>query len=164
MCRSNDIYDKNKKYWSPYWGSTAKTKSTRDKANISNPKENRGCAPTHSQPHLSRLCTNFTWTLNTLYSTGGLPYWGIQHYAQGLVLLQWYAMAKSLKTLATRRGFTKKTVLPLAKKPEIVAYRFRNRGYNKYSQYSERRHCMTNNEKRFITILRSCMPNNKHTV
>ena len=46
MCPSNDIFDKNKKSWSRYWGSTAKTrKSTRDKANISNPKVNRGCAP-----------------------------------------------------------------------------------------------------------------------
>ena len=25
---------------------------------------------TPSQPHLSRLCANFTWTLNTIYSTG----------------------------------------------------------------------------------------------
>ena len=54
--------------------------STRDKAYISNPKINRGCPPPHSQPHLSRLCANFTWTLNTIYSTEGLPYWGIQHY------------------------------------------------------------------------------------
>ena len=46
MCNSNDTLDKNKKYWSRYWGSTAKTGSlTRDKANISNPKVNRGCAP-----------------------------------------------------------------------------------------------------------------------
>ena len=36
--------------------------------------------PTHSQPHFSRLCANFTWTLNTIYSTGGLPYWEIQRY------------------------------------------------------------------------------------
>ena len=46
MCKSNDTFDKNKKYWSRYWGSTAKDrKSTWDKANISNPKVNRGCAP-----------------------------------------------------------------------------------------------------------------------
>ena len=32
------------------------------------------------QPHFSRLCANFTWTLNTIYSTGGLPYWEIQRY------------------------------------------------------------------------------------
>ena len=36
--------------------------------------------PTHSQPHFSRLCANFTWTLNTIYPTGGLPYWEIQRY------------------------------------------------------------------------------------
>ena len=36
--------------------------------------------PTHSQPHFNRLCANFTWTLNTIYSTGGLPYWDIQRY------------------------------------------------------------------------------------
>ena len=30
--------------------------------------------------HFSRLWANFTWTLNTIYSTGGLPYWGIQRY------------------------------------------------------------------------------------
>ena len=29
--------------------------------------------------------TNFTWTLNTIYSTGGLPYWGIQCY-------DWYSL------------------------------------------------------------------------
>ena len=45
-------------------------KSTRDKANIGNPKVNKGCPPTHSQPHLSRLCGKFTWTLSTIYSTG----------------------------------------------------------------------------------------------
>ena len=27
MCNSNDTFDKNKKYWSRYWGSTAKTGS-----------------------------------------------------------------------------------------------------------------------------------------
>ena len=50
------------------WGFTAKTRCL------------VRLSPTHSQPHLSRLCANFTWTLNTIYSTGGLPYWGIQRY------------------------------------------------------------------------------------
>ena len=54
-------------------------KSTGDKANISNPKLNRGCPPLTAN-HTSADCANFTWTLNTIYSTGGLPYWGIQHY------------------------------------------------------------------------------------
>ena len=43
MCPSNDASDKHKKFWCRYWGSTAKT--GRDKANISNPKVNRGRAP-----------------------------------------------------------------------------------------------------------------------
>ena len=43
MCPSSDTFDNNKKSWSRYWCSTVKT--TRDKANISNPKVNRGCAP-----------------------------------------------------------------------------------------------------------------------
>ena len=34
----------------------------------------------HSQPHLSRLCPNFTWTLNKIYSTEVIPYWGFQRY------------------------------------------------------------------------------------
>ena len=41
-------------------------------------------SPTHSQPHLSRLSANFTWTLNTIYSTEGLPYLGFQRYACSL--------------------------------------------------------------------------------
>ena len=46
MCNSNDTFDKNKKYWSSYWAQQQRQKkSTRDKANISNPKVNRGCAP-----------------------------------------------------------------------------------------------------------------------
>ena len=28
------------------------------------------------------MCANFTWTLNTIYSTGGLPYWEIQRYGE----------------------------------------------------------------------------------
>ena len=58
-----------------YWGSTA-MKYTRDKTYINNPKVNRGCPPLT----VNRLCTNFTSILNTIYSTKGLPYWGIQHY------------------------------------------------------------------------------------
>ena len=26
--------------------------------------------PTHNKPHFNRLCANFTWTLNTIFSTG----------------------------------------------------------------------------------------------
>ena len=55
-------------------------KSTRDKANIGNPKVNRGCPPrTANHTHLSRLYEKFTWTFNTI-STGGLPYWEFQRY------------------------------------------------------------------------------------
>ena len=42
MCPSNDTCDKNKKSWS---SNSKDRKSTRDKATISNPKVNRGCAP-----------------------------------------------------------------------------------------------------------------------
>ena len=46
MCNSNDTFDKNKKYGSRYWGSTAKTGSLLGiKQTKSNPKVNRGCAP-----------------------------------------------------------------------------------------------------------------------
>ena len=83
MCPWNDTFNKNKKISMSELGLNSKDrKSTRDKANISNPKVNRGCAPfTTNCPHLSRLCAHFTWTLNTTYFTGGLPYWGIQRYA-----------------------------------------------------------------------------------
>ena len=46
MCPSNDTFDKNKKILKYVLGLNSKDrKSTRDKANISNPKVNRGCAP-----------------------------------------------------------------------------------------------------------------------
>ena len=46
MCPSNDTFDKNKKILKKVLGLNSKDKkSTRDKANISNPKVNRGCAP-----------------------------------------------------------------------------------------------------------------------
>ena len=47
MCPSNDTFDKNKKSWSRYWGSTAKTGSLLGikQTLLSNPKVNRGCAP-----------------------------------------------------------------------------------------------------------------------
>ena len=51
------------------------TKSARYKASIGNPKVNKGCRIPAAN------CTSadsgkFTWTLNTIYSTGGLPYCG----------------------------------------------------------------------------------------
>ena len=46
MCPSNDTFDKNKKKWKEVLELNSKDrKSTRDKANISNPKVNRGCDP-----------------------------------------------------------------------------------------------------------------------
>ena len=44
MRSSNDTFDKNKKSWCWHWGLTIQT-GTGDKANINNPKVNRGCAP-----------------------------------------------------------------------------------------------------------------------
>ena len=78
MCNSNDTFDKNKKYWriEVLELNSKDRKSTRDKANISNPKVNRGCAPLTA----NGTSANFIWTLNTIYSTGGLPYWEIQRY------------------------------------------------------------------------------------
>ena len=55
-------------------------KSTRDKANISNPKVNRGCAPLTAN-HISADCVQISLDIYTIYSTDGLPYWGIQCYA-----------------------------------------------------------------------------------
>ena len=72
VCPSNDTFDKNKKSWCRYWGSTAK------KGSLLGIKQR--LIPTHNQPHLSRLCANFAWALNTIYSTGYLPCWGIQRY------------------------------------------------------------------------------------
>ena len=46
--------------------------------------------PTHSQQHFSRLCANFTLTLNTIYSTGGLPYWEIQRFAEPISSLPFF--------------------------------------------------------------------------
>ena len=54
-------------------------KSSRDKANISNPKVNRGCPPLTAN-RTSADCANFTWTLNAIYSTEGVPHWMFQNY------------------------------------------------------------------------------------
>ena len=78
-------------------------KYTRDKANISNCKVNRSLSPTHSQPHLSRLCANFTWTLNTIYSTEGLPYWGVQRYVCLGSFSQWCQIASCASRQIPRR-------------------------------------------------------------
>ena len=45
MCPSNDNLKKNKKSRRRYWGSTPKTGSLLDKANMIHPKVNRGCDP-----------------------------------------------------------------------------------------------------------------------
>ena len=51
-------------------------KSTRDKANINNPKVNSA----NCTSHIGRLSADFNWTLNTIYSTKGLSHWGLQRY------------------------------------------------------------------------------------
>ena len=53
-------------------------KSTRDKANIRNPKINRGCHSLTAN-RTSADCVNISG--NTIYSTEDLPYCGIQRYA-----------------------------------------------------------------------------------
>ena len=81
MCNSNDTFDENKKILKLVLGLNSKdSKSTRDKANISNSKVTRGCAPLAANRTSADCVQNFTWTLNTIYSTGGLPYWEIQRY------------------------------------------------------------------------------------
>ena len=55
---------------------TKDRKTTRDKRKSSKQR----LFPIHSQPHFSRLWWKYTWTLNTIYSTEGLPYWGFQGY------------------------------------------------------------------------------------
>ena len=55
----------------------------KDKANISNPKVNRGCPPLTANRISADSCANFTLTLNTIYSTEGLPYSGFQRYSLG---------------------------------------------------------------------------------
>ena len=78
MCPLNDTFEK--KISMLVLGLHSKDrKSARNKANISNPKVNRGCPPL-TAIRTSADCWNFTWTLNTIYSTEGLPYWGIQRY------------------------------------------------------------------------------------
>ena len=57
MCNSNDTFDKNKKYWSRL--NSKDRKSTRDKANISNPKVNRGCASLTAN-HTSADCVQIS--------------------------------------------------------------------------------------------------------
>ena len=56
MCPSNDIFDKNKKQLMLVLGPHSKDlKSTRDKADIGNPKVNRGCPPLTAN-HTSADC------------------------------------------------------------------------------------------------------------
>ena len=55
-------------------------KSTRDKANISNPKVNRGCAPLTAN-RTSAECVQISLGPSIpSIPLGGLPYWGIQRY------------------------------------------------------------------------------------
>ena len=123
MCPSNDTLNKNKKISMLELGLHSKDrKSTRDKANISNPNVNRGCRPTHSQLHLSRLCANFTWTLNTIYSTEGLPYLGIQRYAGILGLTQ--NLEQSTGTCGSNRSLPEKRLASM-----LAWYQWRRSGH-----------------------------------
>ena len=57
-------------------------KSTIDKADIGNPEVNRGCPPLQTNRTLADTLENSFGPsiLNTLYSTGDLPYWVFQRY------------------------------------------------------------------------------------
>ena len=60
MCPSNDTFDKNKKISKQVLRLNSKDrKSTRDNANISNPKVNRGCAPLTAN-HTSADCVQIS--------------------------------------------------------------------------------------------------------
>ena len=60
MCNSNDTFDKNKKILKWVLGLNSNDrKSTKDKANISNPKVNRGCAPLTAN-HTSADCVQIS--------------------------------------------------------------------------------------------------------
>ena len=59
MCPSNDTFNKNKKNINFGTGAPQQDrKSTRDKANISNPKVNRGCPPLTAN-RISADCAKF---------------------------------------------------------------------------------------------------------
>ena len=80
VCPPNDTFDKILKISMLVQGLLSKDrKSTRDKANINNPKVNRGCPPLTTN-RTSTDCGNFTWTLDTIYSIEGLPCWGVERY------------------------------------------------------------------------------------
>ena len=47
------------------------------------------CVVNFATLQLSRLCANFTWTLNIIYSTDGLLYWWFQCYDVGVMGGYW---------------------------------------------------------------------------
>ena len=79
MCPSNDTFTKVKNI-DVGTGAPQQRQSTRDKANISNPKVNRGCVPLTSN-RTSADCVQISLGPSIpYYSTEGLPYLGIQRY------------------------------------------------------------------------------------
>ena len=80
MCPSDDTFDKNKKNLDVCTGLNSKDrKSTRDKANISNPKVNRGCAPLTAN-RISADYVKISVGLSTPYIPLGVYHTGIQRY------------------------------------------------------------------------------------
>ena len=75
MCPSSNIFDRNKKILKSVPGLNSKDRmSTRDKANISNPKVNRSSQPTAPQQ------TVWKFHLDPQYH---IFHWGIQRYVEG---------------------------------------------------------------------------------
>ena len=92
MCPSNDTFDKNKKLMLVLGLNSKDRKSTKDKANISNPKVNRGCAPltanrTSADCVQISLGPSIPYILLGVYRTGGFN----AMYAEECVLSNRYA-------------------------------------------------------------------------
>ena len=88
------LLQKKNKCW--YWSPRAKTGSLQGikQTQVINPKVSRGCPPLTAN-HISADCGKFTWTFNTIYSTGGLPYWGFQHYGLPIQVIHIRSLVKT---------------------------------------------------------------------
>ena len=76
--------------------------STRDKANVSNPKVSRGRPSLTANRTARRLRANFTWTLNTTYSTEDLLYWGFQLHAKMICSIYYIPYVPVQETLVSK--------------------------------------------------------------
>ena len=97
-------------------------KSTSDKANISNPKVNRGCAPLTAN-RISADCVQISLGPSMPYiPLGGLPYWGIQRYDAKNSQHNFWAWAPSRKLWFTSNWKADTSTFISCCEPKVCVY------------------------------------------